>query len=171
MRLDVYIHDGDRHRCCCHHTRTMCLGTTTIHVVEVGPLLKEEQMPHETDHMPPFLLHSANNFAVLAVVGAKHADGTYVPGTDVTWATNDLTNPLVPVADDVVRDADGNPVLDANGNQIPVFRIQVNTPGDNGDVLVTWSAAQMASADIHVQWSTPPEGHVTITPSELPETP
>ena len=128
-------------------------------------------MPHETDHMPDFLLHSANNFAVLAVVGAKLADGTYVAGSSVTWATSDPANPLVPVADSVVLDADGNPVLDANGNQIPVFKIQVNTPGDTGDNLITWSAPLMASADIHVQWSTPPEGHVTITPSELPEGP
>lgn len=161
-----------------HHPHHV--GHTTIHVVAVGPY-QEKPMP-TVDHAPDFRLSSANNFAILAVVGALLPNGDYV-GTDVdSWTTNNTSNPLVELPDGIVTEADPNwvdpgdgstapqvPKLDAQGRQIPVFYIQVNTPGDDGNDTITWSAPGMASCDIHVIWATPPVGHVMISPSEKPE--
>lgn len=138
-------------------------GHFDVHVIQVGV----NNMPPAVDHSPDFVLNSSDDFAVLAVVGPKLPSGGYVPS--VTWSTSDPSNPLVQIPDDIQRDADGNPVLDDAGNQIPVFKTQVNTPGDSGNVTITVSSAQMANCDIHVIWNTPPVGHFAIQPSELPE--
>jgi len=158
------------------------LGHTSIHVVAV---LTEEEPPMPTnkvDHMPDFTLPSTALRAVLAVVGPKKADGTYAsPGT---WSKVDTaaTAPadgseqitLEPIADSVVLDDQGAPVLDDKGNQIPVYKVFANTPlepadGQTAGGTVAWNSDGMAGVDIKVTYGNPALGHAAITAAEAPE--
>lgn len=145
-------------------------GHTVIHVVAVE--LREDPMP-SVDHMPDFTLPSTSVRAVLAVVGPKKADGSYA--TNPTWGTSDpVTLPLEAIPDSVAVDAEGNPILDDQGNQIPVYKTYANTPltpgeGEKVSGIVTWKATGMADVDIKVIYGDPALGHAAITAGEAPE--
>jgi hypothetical protein len=157
------------------------LGHTVIHVVAV--LFEEEPPMSKVDHMPDFTLPSTALRAVLAVVGPKKADGSYAgPGS---WSKVDTaaTAPadgseqltLEAIPDSVVMEDDGvTPKLDANGNQIPVYKVFANTPlepedGATAGGTVTWGSAGMADVDIKVTYGNPALGHAAITAAEAPE--
>lgn len=156
--------------CCCE--KRSGDGHTNIHVVAVNPD-KEIFMPPVIDHMPDFTLPSSALRAVLAVVGAKKADGTYATGG--AWSTSDeAALPLEAIADDVVKGEDGTPTLDEAGLQIPVYKTFANTPlepaaGEKAGGVVTWKAAGMADVDIKVVYGDPALGHAAITAGEAPE--
>lgn len=161
------------------------LGHTAIHVISVNPDGEEIPMP-PIDHMPDFTLPSTAVRAVLAVVGAKKADGSYA--SSPTWSTSDESVlPLEPIADSVVTGPDPNwvdpgdgstapiiPIMDENGQQIPVFKTYANTPltpepGEKVSGTVTWKAAGMADVDIKVVYGDPALGHAAITAGEAAE--
>lgn len=156
-------------------------GHTNIHVV--GVELKPQEVPVSpipVDHMPDFTLPSVSVRAKLAIVGPKLPGfataggpnfGKYAPS--VTWSTSDESAlPLEAIADDVVRDpVSGDPIVDENGNQIPVYMVHANTPlepapGETAGGVVTAKAAQMADVDIKVTYGDPAVGHMAITAAQ-----
>jgi hypothetical protein len=144
-------------------------GTTTIHVVAVSLREDPPVAPTPIDHMPDLQLPSSTVHAVLAVVGpqlASSTDASPVYATSPIWTTNNPEAlPVEVLPDSVVTDEAGEPVLDAAGNQIPVFKAKALTPLDEGSGTVKWSANGMADVDIKVTYSDPPVGHAAITPS------
>lgn len=150
------------------------VGHTTIHVASRPE--EDPNMP-PIDHMPDIRLPSINDEAVLEVIGPKKADGSYaVPETTQQGfkSSDDANLPLDEFKADIVKDADGNPVLDEAGNQIPVYSAVANTPADPSegqDVsgTVTWDAPGMATVDVKVVYGTPALGHAAITVRSRPE--
>lgn len=144
-------------------------GRFTIHVVEVELKLKEDPAMPQTDHMPPIQLPASTLRAKLQVVDPRKADGTRV--TSVSWTSSDNSQvALEAIADDVVKDADGNPVLDTNDQQpLNVFSVFADTPLDSGKATITVSSAGMADCDIVVGYSDPPVGHFAISATAVPE--
>lgn len=146
-------------------------GRTNIHVVEVQ--LEDPMSPARVDHMPDFTLPSTSVRAVLAVVGPKKADGSYASNGGFT-TSDETTLPVEALPDSFALDSDGNPILDAEGNQIPVYRTYANTPltpepGEKVSGTVTWRSGGMADVDIKVVYGDPALGHAAITASEAPE--
>jgi len=159
-------------------------GCLDLRVIAVGTNQEVPPMtPAATDHSPDFKLNSANDYAVPASVGSKKVDGTYLKGSDVTWTSDDPANQPIALPDGIltvsdpawVDPGDGSvapqiPKLDVDGNQVPILSARVNTPGDNGNVLVTLAADGMASRDQRIIWSTPVQGHFSdLVATELPE--
>lgn len=148
------------------------LGHTTIQAA-----IAEENMPGPPDHMPDFTLPSSSVRAVLAVAGPKLADfaTSHQYAGEGSWSTSDASVlPLEAIPAGIVTDAEGNPVLDEFGQNIPLYRTYANTPltptpGEQVAGTVTWSSAGMFDVDIRVVYGDPALGHAAITAGEAPE--